>query len=90
VTSRRTKAFVDLLAGLPPDVVRQAREAYRLWSRNAFHPGLRFKKIQNLDNVWSVRVSRNYRAVGVRDGDKIIWFWIGSHAGYEELLKKRR
>jgi len=90
VISRRTKVFVDLLAELPPEVVRQAKEAYRLWSKNPSHPSLRFKKIQNFDNVWAVRVSINYRAVGARDGDKIVWFWIGSHAEYDRLLKMRR
>jgi hypothetical protein len=90
VTSRRTKAFVRLLAELPPDVVKQAKEAYRLWTRDPSHPGLRFKRIQNLDNVWSVRISKNYRAVGVRDGEKVVWFWIGSHADYDQLLKMHR
>ena len=88
--SRRTKVFVELLAELPPDVLRQAKEAYRIWSHDPSHPSLRFKKIQNFDNVWSVRVSRNYRAVGVRDGEKVVWFWIGSHADYDQLLKMRR
>ena len=88
--SRRTKGFVDLLAELPPEVVRQAKEAYRVWIKNPSHPSLRFKKIQNFDNVWAVRVSINYRAVGARDGDKIVWFWIGSHAEYDQLLRTRR
>ncbi len=90
MTSRRTKAFVDLLGTLPSEVVKQAKEAYRLWSQDPSHPSLRFKKIQNFDNVWSVRVSRNYRAVGARDGEKIVWFWIGSHADYDQLLRTRR
>ncbi len=89
MTSQRTKAFVRLLAELPPDVVKQAKEAYRLWIRDPSHPGLRFKKIQNIDNVWSVRISRNYRAVGMRDGEKVVWFWIGSHADYDQLLRMR-
>ena len=90
VISRRTNAFVDLLGELPPEVIKQAKEAYHRWGKNPAHPSLRFKKIQNLDNVWSVRVSRDYRAVGVRNGDTIVWFWIGSHAEYDLLLKTRR
>ena len=31
-------------------------------------------------------LTRDYRAVGVRDEDTIIWFWIGSHSDYERLL----
>jgi hypothetical protein len=90
VISRRSKSFVDLLAELSPEVAEQAKEACRVWSKNQSHPGLRFKKIQNLQDVWSVRVSRNYRAVGAKDGNTIVWFWIGSHAEYDQLLKVRR
>jgi hypothetical protein len=36
--------------------------------------------------LYSVRVGISYRAVGVRDGAAIVWYWIGSHASYEQLL----
>ncbi len=37
----------------------------------------------------AVRVSRSYRAVGVRGtSGEIVWFWIGSHQEYEKLLTK--
>ena len=35
------------------------------------------------------RVGIGWRAVGVRDGDTMIWFWIGSHADYDRVVKKR-
>jgi hypothetical protein len=35
----------------------------------------------------SVRVGLAYRALGVRDTEEIIWFWIGSHADYDQLLR---
>jgi len=35
-----------------------------------------------------VRIGRDYRAVGVRHHDEVIWFWIGSHADYERLLSR--
>jgi hypothetical protein len=28
-----------------------------------------------------------YRALAVRRGDDFIWFWIGSHAEYDALLR---
>jgi hypothetical protein len=34
-------------------------------------------------------VSLNYRAVGVIEGDEIIWYWIGSHTDYEALITRR-
>lgn len=30
----------------------------------------------------------HYRAVGTVDGNEIVWFWIGSHAEYDYLLKQ--
>jgi len=30
----------------------------------------------------------DWRAVGFRQGDTVIWFWIGSHAQYDGLLKR--
>jgi len=30
------------------------------------------------------------RAVGVLDGDEIIWYWIGSHGDYDKLLSQSR
>ena len=35
---------------------------------------------------WAVRI-RDGRALGVDDNGDIIWFWIGSHADYDRLLK---
>ena len=50
------------------------------------HPGLRFKQVHPTLPIYSVRVSLDYRALGVREGDSVIWFWIGSHSEYERLL----
>jgi hypothetical protein len=33
-------------------------------------------------------VGLGWRAVGVRDGDTMVWFWIGSHADYDRLLSE--
>ena len=29
-----------------------------------------------------------YRAVAVREEGTVIWFWIGTHADYDKLLKQ--
>ena len=39
------------------------------------------------DDVWSVRINRNYRALGIRDADAVVWFWIGTQREYDKLLK---
>ena len=86
--SRTTRSFWGCLATLPNHVREQARAAYRLFVQNPAHPGLRFKLVHVKPPVYSARVGIAYRAVGVLRGDTVIWYWIGSHADYEELLKQ--
>ncbi len=75
-----------MLPALPAHVRQQAREAYRLFQQNPAHPGLRFKQVLADPPIYSARVGISYRAVGVLDGDTVVWYWIGSHADYDKLL----
>ncbi|MBC8867900.1 MAG: hypothetical protein H8E44_00695 [Planctomycetes bacterium] len=86
MNSRTTRQFRELLAALPRHVRQQAREAYRLFRDNSRHPGLHFKRVHDDPPIFSARVGIGNRAVGVRDGDAIVWFWIGSHAEYDRLV----
>jgi len=65
---------------------RRARKAYRLWAGNPFHPSLHFKCVNAEENVWSVRISRGYRALATWVDDSATWFWIGGHDEYERFL----
>jgi hypothetical protein len=86
--SHTTDSFRELLAKLPKRVQRQAREAYRLFKDNPSHPGLHFKQVSADPPMYSARVGISYRAIGAREGDVITWFWIGSHAEYDKLIKQ--
>ena len=88
--SRTTAKFRAAFDELPADVQRRARRAYRLFRRDPNHPSLRFKAVHPTQPVFSVRITGGYRAVGVRTGEEIVWFWIGTHAAYERLLAQRR
>jgi len=66
----------------------QARLAYRLFRDNPEHPSLRFKPVHPKRPIYSARVGLGYRALAVRHGDAVIWFWIGSHGDYDHLLKR--
>ena len=70
----------------PGEIQRQAREKFRLWQTDAFNAALHFKPF--IEDVWSVRVNQNYRALGRRHGNFVVWFWIGTHAEYDQLLKR--
>ena len=87
MNSQLTDDFLECFAKLPESVKEQARKAYKLWRTNPQHPSLRFKKINNQESVYSVRVSRGWRALGLLDGNTISWFWIGSHADYDNLIR---
>jgi hypothetical protein len=71
---------------LPEPVKNRGREAYRRFAENPDHPGLRFKRVHPTEPIYSVRITRGYRALGVREDDAIVWFWIGSHAEYDDLI----
>ena len=86
--SHTTERFRRALNALPDRVQQQAREAYRLFRLNPYHPSLRFKQVHPSKPIYSVRISRDYRAVGIRDGDEVIWIWVGSHADYDKLLSQ--
>ena len=86
--SHTTSSFRHLLENLPADVRMQARDAYRQFKNNRFHPSLHFKKVHSRRPIYSARINIDYRAVGIIDGEEIIWFWIGSHKEYEKLLAR--
>jgi len=87
--SSRTQDFRKLFSKLPNRVQETAKKNYQLWRENPSHPSLEFKKVNNKLNIWSVRVGIGWRALGVvkTQENKIVWFWIGSHAEYDRILK---
>ncbi len=87
MTSKTTDRFRKAYAQLPEHVRRRAREAYRLFRDNPNHPGLRFKQVHATQPIYSARVGLGYRALALRDGDVVVWFWIGTHADYDRLVR---
>ena len=73
---------------LPPEARRAARASYGLFSVNPRHRSLHFKRLRTRGLMYSARVSDDYRAVAYREGDTWVWFWIGPHSEYDQLLKR--
>ncbi len=85
--SKRSRRFRELLRNLPPDVKLQAYAAYRLFKLDPYHPGLHFKQVSATQPLYSVRIGKGYRALGLREEDDlIVWLWIGSHAEYDKII----
>jgi hypothetical protein len=81
-----TDDFWEMFYQLPLSIQELAREKYELWKVNPLHPSLQFKKIRG--NVYSARITDSYRSVGVIDNGEIVWFFIGTHTEYDNLLSK--
>ena len=86
VKSVTTKRFRKAMNKLPEEVQQRAKRAYKLWKQNNSHPGLHFKQVHEKQPIYSVRIGLSYRAIGVKQENSMIWFWIGSHEDYNKLV----
>lgn len=86
--SRITKSFRIAFKELPEPVKKTAREVFKHWQQNNHHPSLRFKQIHIHKPIYSVRIGKGWRALGVKSDECIIWFWIGSHSDYDKLISQ--
>jgi hypothetical protein len=77
-------SFWRAYRALPAEVRAAADKSFALLLTDPRHPSLRLKRIGRL---WSARVTLDYRAVARPDGEDLVWFWIGSHADYDRLLR---
>jgi len=68
-----------------PEAVRRLADAnYELLRNDSRHPSLHFKRVGRL---WSVRVGSGYRALAVEGPEGPVWFWIGTHAEYNQIVR---
>lgn len=88
--SSTTERFRKELQNLPERTQRQAKEAYKLFLQDPFHRSLDFKRVRQTRPIYSVRVGIDNRALGIRDEDQIVWYWIGSHEEYDKLVAQMR
>jgi hypothetical protein len=58
----------------------------RTFKQNPQHRSLRFKHVHATRPIYAARVGLGYRALGIVEGDVIVWFWIGTHAD-DRLLR---
>lgn len=67
-----------------PETIRElADKNFQLLRQDPRHPSLRFKKV---GDFWSVRVGLRYRALARERAEGLVWFWIGHHSEYDQLL----
>ncbi|NEO27114.1 MAG: hypothetical protein F6K03_09520 [Kamptonema sp. SIO4C4] len=79
-----TREFWISYRKLPPEIKEQAKKTYQIWRKNPFYPSLHFKKVGQ--NLWSARITANYRALALKKENNYYWIWIGTHDEYENLV----
>jgi hypothetical protein len=79
-------SFWRAYVGLDSRAREAARRAYSLFAENPDHPSLHFKRLGGYENIWSVRINEQYRAIGERNGDTVVWVWVGSHNDFDKLF----
>ncbi len=77
-------SFWERYERLPERIRQLADKNFQLLKENPRHPSLRLKRV---GKYWSVRIGSRYRALGVDIPEGILWFWVGTHAEYDDLIR---
>ncbi|WP_152054142.1 ParE family toxin-like protein [Tautonia marina] len=80
---RASPRFWSLYHQLPEPIQQLADSSFALLRADPRHPSLHFRRV---GRFWSARVGLHYRALAVQRDQEFVWFWIGSHAEYDQLV----
>ena len=81
---RASRKFWQHYRQLPVAIQRLADKNFELLKADPRHPSLQFKTVGRMR---SARVGAHFRALAVDSGTELVWFWIGTHAEYNEIIK---
>jgi hypothetical protein len=88
--STTSAEFRRLLAALPAAVQAQAFKAFERFLEDPFDRSLAFRRLRGSRSLYSARIGLHYRALAEREGERIRWFWIGSHAEYDQIIRRAK
>jgi mRNA-degrading endonuclease RelE of RelBE toxin-antitoxin system len=74
-----THTFVRLYKNLPEDIKQRTKKALKLLELSPAHPSLGHKKIAGQENIFEVRISKNYRLTYQKVGDTAYLHKVGTH-----------
>jgi len=78
-------SFWEQYEKLPKSIQGLADKNFDLLKADSKHPSLHLKKT---GKYWSVRVGIKYRALGIEIDEGMLWFWIGTHADYDQMIEE--
>jgi len=84
VNHHATSRFWNCYYQLPVTLRDLADTSFDLLKENPRHPSLHLKKVNRL---WSVRIGRKHRALAIEEDGALVWFWIGTHAEYDRMIR---
>lgn len=90
MNSKTTDRFWKCYNKLPEDIKKEAKKSYNIFKKDPFYPSLHYKKIHSTRPIYSLRITKDYRAIGIQQNNQMLWFWIGSHSDYDNLIKQMR
>jgi hypothetical protein len=73
---RAASDFWQYYHGLPEEIRDRADKQFSLLKGNLQHPSLQFKRVgeRRGQEIWSVRVTLNHRALAIKLADGYLWF----------------
>lgn len=79
-------SFEGFLAQLPQDIQKRVPQKIEMLRWNPRHPSLNFKKVGQ--RLWSIRITKGYRALAFEEEDTFVWNWVGKHDEYMRRLRQ--
>ena len=72
MNSGTTERFWKCYAELPIAIKKRAKKAYKQFQEDPYYPSLHFKQVHSTRPIFSVRITKDYRAVGIIQEEDII------------------
>jgi Txe/YoeB family toxin of Txe-Axe toxin-antitoxin module len=88
MNSQTVASFWQLYRKLPEKIRQAARVAFHQFQADPSQPSLHFHRLVIASQLWSVRITRSHRAVGLVQGNTITWFWIGDHEDFDRTFPR--
>ena len=70
---------------LPRAIQKRIPQKFELLRKNPRHPSLNFKKVG--ERLWTIRISKGYRAIAFEREDAFVWNWVGKHDEYMRRIR---
>ena len=63
--SRTTTKFWKSYKRFPKEIKEKSKEVFNFFQKDPFHPNLHFKRVHSSKPIFSIRITKDYRAIGI-------------------------